>query len=212
MKPETEMTPKELFDYRIRLFRDALAWKKPDRTPFSGNVFNWMFQDAGYTTAYAVRHYDAAEDSLVKFYKKYNIDHFNTGVTAFRNYNAVTDLLGEGDNGYTGNDENLINCIVEDLISPDEYDYFIEDMTKATWERFLGRRYKRMRNMSPREFAESVKEHYHYRQERAHRRASAHRVRHRRGKADGHELELAGECFRRSARRQRYVARPAPAL
>lgn len=167
MKPETEMAPKELFDYRIRLFRDALAWKKPDRTPFSGNVFNWMFQDAGYTTAYAVRHYDAAEDSLVKFYKKYNIDHFNTGVTAFRNYNAVTDLLGEGDDGYTGNDENLINCIVEDLISPDEYDYFIEDMTKATWERFLGRRYKRMQNMSPREFAESVKEHYHYRQERA---------------------------------------------
>lgn len=167
MKSETEMTPKELFDYRVKLFRDAMAWKKPDRTPFSGNVTHWMFHDAGYTTAYAVRHYDVVEECMERFYKKYPVDHFNISLSGFRNYNAVTDLLGEGDDGYSGNDENHINCIVEDLISPDEYDYFIEDMTKATWERFLGRRYKQMENMSPRQFAESVKEYHHYTQERA---------------------------------------------
>ena len=166
-KNEKEMNAKELFDYRVKLFRDAMAWKKPERTPFSANVTHWMFQDAGYTTGYAVRHYDVIEECMIRFYKKYDIDHFNIYMSGFRNYNAVTDLLGECNDGYAGNDENLINCIVEDVISSDEYDYFLEDMNKACWERFLSRRYKQMKNMSPRQFAESVKEDYHYRQERA---------------------------------------------
>lgn len=160
----SELKGKELFDYRVKLFRDAQAWKKPDRTPLSANVTHWMFHDAGYTTAYAVRHYDIVEKSMVRFVQKYKVDHLNLWMSGFRNYDAVTDLLG--DTLYQGNDENLLNSIVENKCSPEEYDYFIEDMTKATWERVFSRSYPRMKDMSPREFAESVKEHWHYRQER----------------------------------------------
>lgn len=164
-----EMTPKELFDYRVKLFRDAQSWKKPDRTPFSANVTHWMFHDAGYTTNYAVRHYDVVEECMVRFYQKYPIDHFNIWMSGFRSQNAVTDLLtGDGgSDGYFGNDDNLINFVTEDMLEPDEfYDAFTADPTKATWELFLSRRYSRMKNMSPREFALSVRAYYDYLQAR----------------------------------------------
>lgn len=163
-----EMKGKELFDYRVKLFRDAIDFKKPDRTPLSGNVTHWMFHDAGYTTAYATRHYDVVEECMTRFVQKYPVDHLNIWMSGFRNFNNVTDILCEdqGDDAYSGNDENLINSIVEDMCTPDDYDAFIEDMNKANWERFLARRYKKMQHMDPNEFADSIREFCHYQEER----------------------------------------------
>ena len=156
--------PKELLKYRLKLFRDAQDFKTPDRVPLSGNATHWMFLDAGYDTQYAVRHYDVIEKCMERFITEYPMDQINMWMSGFRNFDAVTDILG--DSGYEGSDGNLINFVAEDIVGPDEYDFLIEDLTKATWERFLSRKYPAMKDMAPQQFAESVKEYFHYRQER----------------------------------------------
>lgn len=35
------MTPQELKQHRIQLFRDCAAWRKPERVPFLANIVTW---------------------------------------------------------------------------------------------------------------------------------------------------------------------------
>lgn len=49
MQDMNKMSPAEKLEYRLSIVRDAQAWKKPDKMPINGNMFNWMFLDAGYS-------------------------------------------------------------------------------------------------------------------------------------------------------------------
>ena len=42
------MTPQELKQHRIQLFRDCAAWRKPERVPFLANIVTWKIIDSGY--------------------------------------------------------------------------------------------------------------------------------------------------------------------
>ena len=49
------MTPQELKQHRIQLFRDCAAWRKPERVPFLANIVTWKIIDSGYKFSEALQ-------------------------------------------------------------------------------------------------------------------------------------------------------------
>ena len=155
-----------LFNYKIKLIRDAQGWKKPDRTPFNSNMFTWMFHEAGYTTAQATRDYDIIEKCMVRYVTKYKVDMINAGNSGFRNAFLVMDSLGSG-SSYSDKESQNLNAVIEDVFTPDDYDAVKENFQKAIWERALFRRYPAASAYSPEKFAEAVKTLYDLNEARA---------------------------------------------
>ncbi len=160
------LTGNELFNYKIKLIRDAQGWKKPDRTPFNSNMFTWMFHEAGYTTAQATRDYDIIEKCMVRYVTKYKVDMINAGNSGFRNAFLVMDSLGSG-SSYSDKESQNLNAVIEDVFTPDDYDAVKENFQKAIWERALFRRYPAASAYSPEKFAEAVKTLYDLNEARA---------------------------------------------
>lgn len=143
-----------LRDYRIQLFRKAHAFERPERVPISGNMFTWMFLDAGYSLEEALYHYDKIDDSLMKFVKKYKVDAINQLHTGYRNCFPVCAALDQ--TGIYSTDKGL-QAITEDIIHPDEYDDLINDYQKTIWTKALPRIYPNVKKMSCEAFANAAK-------------------------------------------------------
>ena len=95
-------TPAEMLQYRCKLYRDAHAFRKPERTPYEVALQTWQFYDAGYTPAVASRNYEMMEECITRFFRTYPVD-------ACRNIGLRMPLLlsdAVGGQSVT-NDENL---------------------------------------------------------------------------------------------------------
>lgn len=136
MQDTSKMTPKELYSYRVKLYRDAMSFKKPDRIPINANMFTWMFLDAGYSPTKAARSYDMINDSMIKFVKKYKVDGINYLNSGYRNPFVISDSLG-GSDAYTDQNAESLNVIVEDLMYPDEYEEVLTQFPQWLYRKFL---------------------------------------------------------------------------
>ena len=95
------MTPQELKQHRIQLFRDCAAWRKPERVPFLANIVTWKIIDSGYKFSEALHDYDIMGKCVTNFLDKYNVDVLtDTGV---RNPMRIPEAIGES--YYYVNDE-----------------------------------------------------------------------------------------------------------
>ena len=95
------MTPQELKQHRIQLFRDCAAWRKPERVPFLANIVTWKIIDSGYKFSEALHDYDIMSKCVTNFLDKYNVDVLtDTGV---RNPMRIPEAIGES--YYYVNDE-----------------------------------------------------------------------------------------------------------
>ncbi len=91
-----------MLQYRCKLYRDAHAFRKPERTPYEVALQTWQFYDAGYTPAVASRNYEMMEECITRFFRTYPVD-------ACRNIGLRMPLLlsdAVGGQSVT-NDENL---------------------------------------------------------------------------------------------------------
>ena len=60
------MTPDELRQYRVNLFRDATSMeRKPDRIPHLSNFWTWQVLDMGYKFSQATHDYDVMEKVML---------------------------------------------------------------------------------------------------------------------------------------------------
>ena len=99
------MTPQELKQHRIQLFRDCAAWRKPERVPFLANIVTWKIIDSGYKFSEALHDYDIMSKCVTNFLDKYNVDVLtDTGV---RNPMRIPEAIGES--YYYVNDEAADN-------------------------------------------------------------------------------------------------------
>jgi len=139
---------------RCQLFRDTIAFKKPERIPYLSNQWTWKFLDAGYTVGEATRDYSKLEKSLDHFLSTYKVDVLiDVGV---RNPFRITDALG----GSTYVDDESFELNVDDgaVFSQEDYDLILEDYFKALWEKALFNKYPNAKKMSAKEFANASKE------------------------------------------------------
>ena len=146
---------KELYDYRVRLYRDAQSWIKPDRIPVNLNMFAWMFFDAGYTLGTASRNYDIIEECMIRCIHEYPCDQINVTNSGFRNTFLLQDALGSS-HTYAQNTDQ-VNAIIEDVMLSDEYDEYVEDSNKLLWEKVLFRLYPAAKELNAEQFAMAAK-------------------------------------------------------
>lgn len=155
MLDTSKMSMQELYEYRCKLYRDAISFKKPDRIPICGNLFTWMFLDAGYKPTEATRNYDMVEESMIRALKEYKLDQINVLNSGFRNAFLVSDALG-GSATYTSENAENLTAIMEDIMLPDEYDLAINDNAAWIWKAAF-RKYPKLKEMSAKEIAEATK-------------------------------------------------------
>lgn len=136
MQDTSKMSPQELYAYRVKLYRDAIAFRKPDRIPINANMFTWMFLDAGYSPTQAARSYDLINDSMIQFVTKYKVDGINFLNSGYRNPFVVSDSLG-GSDVYTDQNAENLNVIVENLMQPDEYEELMTQFPTFLYRKFL---------------------------------------------------------------------------
>lgn len=149
---------KELFDYRIRLLRDATDFKKTERVPIMGNTQQWIYLDAGYTIMEVSRNYIKCYDSGRQYFQKYKVD-LMYGAGCIRNPTRIYDALGQSSAWAAVGNENNINAIFEDeLLKADEYDEMIENYEKTVWEKVFQRQFPNLKNFNVEQIVNAAKE------------------------------------------------------
>lgn len=134
------MNPNQRYNENLKIFHDAVQFKKPARVPFYSSDTFWRYYDAGYKLSEAVFDYRKMEDAAVKFACKYQFD--SIGDIGMRNPLQVTTRLGNEE--YIIDDINNTLAIKEQsCLEPEEYEAYIGDPTKVIWEKIMPRKYKR---------------------------------------------------------------------
>jgi len=122
---------------RIRLIRDASAFKKTERIPYISAAVTWKILDAGHSIGEAMTDFAVMEECVRHFLDNYPVDAvMDMGI---RNQFNVTDAFGPGAYYYY-TDESVgihdhAHCTVETL---DEY---LDNPEKYIWEQLLPRKY-----------------------------------------------------------------------
>ncbi|MCF0143106.1 MAG: hypothetical protein HUJ75_06990 [Parasporobacterium sp.] len=128
---------KALQQERIKLFRDAAAFKETSRTPHLACAVTWKIFDAGYELKDALTDFTVMEKCVRHFLDTYKVDALiDIGI---RNQFNVTEAFDEK-SYYYYNDESVgihdhAHCTVDTL---DEY---IADPEKYIWTRILPEKY-----------------------------------------------------------------------
>ena len=163
---ENDMNGKGLYEYRLKLYRDAHSWNKPERVLFNPYVYSWMFLDAGYTAAEAARDYSIIEKCMIRLAETYKIDAINIGSSGYRFGLPVFDAFG-GSKNWPVNKDGHIAAVYEDILGPDDYDAMKENLSKAMYELALSKQYPLTKTLTPQEWASRAKELQTFRNARA---------------------------------------------
>lgn len=148
------------YEDRKKMYIDACTFNKPKRVLLNAYQMGWMYVDAGMTLDWAARDYYASEVAMDTFMEKYPVDALGTASNGFRYHYRFTDPLGHS-GGYSSNESlntGNVNAIFENLISPQDYDEFMENPTKVKWEKALFNLYPSAKDLSAEGFARAIQE------------------------------------------------------
>jgi len=150
------MTVEELRKYRIGLCRDAVAFKKPDRTPHMSFYITWPIMDAGYKLSEGLRSWDVMEDAIVKHQQKYNFDTIQCLGT--RNPIKICEALGSL--RYNINDDAGIISVQDSApFTHEDLKRIADDPIKAQWEIMMPYKFPKFRpGMTAEPFNNALKE------------------------------------------------------
>ena len=149
------MTPQELKQHRIQLFRDCAAWRKPERVPFLANIVTWKIIDSGYKFSEALHDYDIMGKCVTNFLDKYNVDVLtDTGV---RNPMRIPEAIGES--YYYVNDEaEALGVHAYSLCEKQELAELAQDTDKFVWEKMLPRKFPNFQHLKKEDFQRALDE------------------------------------------------------
>ena len=149
------MTPQELKQHRIQLFRDCAAWRKPERVPFLANIVTWKIIDSGYKFSEALHDYDIMSKCVTNFLDKYNVDVLtDTGV---RNPMRIPEAIGES--YYYVNDEaEALGVHAYSLCEKQELAELAQDTDKFVWEKMLPRKFPNFQHLKKEDFQRALDE------------------------------------------------------
>lgn len=118
----------------VQLFRDAIAFKQPKRTPHLSGFFTWKIHDSKYSFKEALYDDKKMEELVCEFHERYNFDAYIDLGT--RNPMRLSEAMGPG-SIYTFNEE-VDSIIVTDkpMMEGDEYGKYAADPTGFMRELF----------------------------------------------------------------------------
>ncbi len=132
------MTMQELAAYRVKIVRDAVALKKPDRVPHISHFVTWKILDAGYKLSEAMCDWDIMEKVVCEFQEKYRFDALIE--FGHRNNYETSKILGSS--RYIINDEaESVSYLDFALCKEGELVEFAKNPRKFKWEKGMVRKY-----------------------------------------------------------------------
>ena len=127
----------DIYNERIKLFKDTVAMKKTNRVPNISAFFTWKIMDSEFGMKEALYDYKKLEKLVCDFHKRYQFDAYkDLGV---RNPVKVIDALGSS--FYTITDDGGINVHDNVIMQGDEYAEFVKDPAKFNWIKLMKRKY-----------------------------------------------------------------------
>ncbi|MBP0970381.1 MAG: hypothetical protein J5744_09575 [Oscillospiraceae bacterium] len=131
------MNSKKLKEERVKLFRDAVNFRKTDRIPHFANAVTWKVFDAGHTLDETMTDFDLMEKCVLHFLDKYPVDAIlDVGI---RNQFNVTEAFGEG--SYYYYDEEVVGVHDHAHCTPETLQEYMDDPTRYAWEVILPKKY-----------------------------------------------------------------------
>jgi hypothetical protein len=122
---------------RVRLYRDAARFRKPERIPHFANAVTWKVFDAGHTLDEVMTDQKRMEECVRHFLDTYFVDGLiDTGI---RNQFNVTEAFGDGWYYYYTPEAIAIHdhahCTVDTLME------YLDDPVKYAWEVILPKKF-----------------------------------------------------------------------
>jgi len=131
------MDAKKLKQERIKLFRDAAAFKKPERIPYLSAAVTWKILDAGYAIGDAMTDFEVMEKCVRHFLDNYPVDAvMDLGI---RNQFNVTEAFGKG--GYYYYTDESVGIHDHAHCTVDTLEEYLDDPVKYIWEQVLPKKY-----------------------------------------------------------------------
>lgn len=131
------MNTKELKQQRVRLFRDAAAFKKTERIPYLSAAVTWKILDAGCKISEAMTDFAVMERCVRHFLDKYPVDAvMDLGI---RNQFNVTEAFGPG--GYYYYTDETVGIHDHAHCTVDTLEEYLDNPEKYIWERILPEKY-----------------------------------------------------------------------
>ncbi len=129
-----------LLKERLRIYDDAINCRKPSRVPTMSNAYTWKIFDSDTKAKLSVATSDWAlmEKIVREHIERYHFDgHQCYGI---RNNSNIGRILG--DTQHVINDETgAVYALDRELMKPDEYHEFVEDIAMFHWTKFLPRKF-----------------------------------------------------------------------
>ncbi len=133
------MTPHEQVLYRSKLFRDAISFKVPDRTPHFNCAVTWKIIDSGYKYSEAFNDYDLMTKIVRRFCDIYPFDLLMDN--GARNPFKVMDAFGEKGYYYYDDDSCVVGVEPYSLCPSEDLVEYAKDPTKYLWTKTLPARF-----------------------------------------------------------------------
>ncbi len=129
-----DMTPHEQVLYRSRLFRDAIAFRVPERTPHFNCAVTWKIIDAGYKYSEAFNDYAIMEKCVRRFCEIYPFDLLMDN--GARNPFKVIESFGKG-YYYYDDDSCVVGVEPYQLCPSEDLVEYAKNPDKYLWEKTL---------------------------------------------------------------------------
>lgn len=151
------MDNKELLKSHVKRINDAVRFNNPDRVPHISFIMQWMVFNYGETLTNALHDWTVFEKSIRNFAEEYKFDMYSNPGMTLCNPMAMIEDIGEGFNII---DEANGSINVKDfrLLMSDEYDAFIKDPQRFTWEVMLPRKFKKWTKLKVKDMQKPIYE------------------------------------------------------
>ena len=146
------MSDQNIYEDRIKLFKDTIELKKTERVPNLSNFFTWKILDSPYKLSEAMNDYNKMEKVVCDFHERYQFDAYMDLGT--RNPIRVTDALGGGDHEVNDKTES-INYYDHVLMKSDEYQELLDNEVKFLWTKVFARKFP---DTTPEKLIDAVQE------------------------------------------------------
>ena len=149
------MTPQEIKQNRIKLFRDCASWNKPERIPFLANIVTWKIIDSGYRFSEALHDYNIMSKCVTNFLDKYKVDVLtDTGV---RNPMRIPESIGESCY-YIDDEVEALGVHAYSLCEKGELGELSQNTDKFVWEKMRTSKFPNFPNLTKADFQRALDE------------------------------------------------------
>lgn len=155
------MNNQELSAYRKKIIDDAIHFRKPDKVPHISNYFNWVIFESGLGLTEAYDNPELLSKAQKEMAHKYKFDLMNNALMLGAQPKCMLKYTGPGYYRYH-DDTGVVDLADVNVLSFDEFEAYMDNPEKYTWETILPRKFSNWKNMTVKDMLGTVTEYNRY--------------------------------------------------